>query len=73
MDGKKKIRTAFLGLAVAAGLTGLLGTGLLERADLAASDALYQHVQTPDDDILLMGIDQRALEAIGPYEQWGRT
>ena len=72
MDGKKKIRTAFLGLAVAAGLTGLLGTGLLERADLAASDALYQHVQTPDDDILLMGIDQRALEAIGPYEQWGR-
>lgn len=72
MDGKRRMRTAFLGLAVAGGLTALAWAGFLERADLAASDALYQHVRTPDDDILLMGIDQRALEAIGPYEQWGR-
>lgn len=72
MSGRTKIRTALLGIVVAGGLTALVGTGLLERADLAASDALYQHVRTPDDDILLMVIDQKALEAIGPYEKWGR-
>ena len=43
-----------------------------DRADLAASDAWYQARESADGDIVLVGIDQRALEEIGPYEQWGR-
>ena len=59
-------------LAVAGGLTLLAGLGALDRPDRAASDALYQQTDAFDGDIVVVGIDQRALEEIGPYDQWGR-
>ncbi len=45
---------------------------MLAYPDLAAGDALYQSRSAPDGEIVLVGIDQRALEEIGPYDQWGR-
>ena len=59
-------------LAVAGGLTLLAGLGALDRPDRAASDALYQQTDAFDGDIVVVGIDQRVLEEIGPYDQWGR-
>jgi len=53
-------------------LTGFAGLGILKYPDLAASDALYQSRSTPDGEIVLVEIDQRAIEEIGPYDQWGR-
>lgn len=65
-------RAALLALAIAGGLTLLAGLGVLERADLTASDLLYQRREPSDGQIVLVGIDQRALEELGPYSQWSR-
>ncbi len=72
MKTHKKIKTALLALAIAGGLTLLAGLGVLKRADLALSDGLYQRREPSDGQIVLVGIDQRALEEIGPYSQWSR-
>ena len=70
MEGNKKI-AGFL-LAAAGALTLLAGLGALRGIDRAASDLWYQSRSASDGDIVLVGIDQRALEEIGPYQQWGR-
>lgn len=67
-----KIKTAAAALLVAGGLTFLAGTGVLDRPDLAAADALYQQREASDGKIVLVGIDGQALEEYGPYNQWGR-
>lgn len=62
-----------LGIAAIAGvLTLLAASGLLDSADLSLSDRWYQSRSASDGEIVLVGIDQRALEEIGPYNQWGR-
>lgn len=58
--------------AAAAFLTLLAASGFLRRADLRVSDLLYQSRAASDGEIVLVGIDQRALEEIGPYDKWGR-
>jgi len=67
--GWKKFVYAVL---IAMCLTALAALGVLEYPDLAAGDALYQSRSTPDGEIVLVEIDQRALEEIGAYDQWGR-
>ena len=68
----KRARAVLQNLAAAALLTVLAGTGILNRADYTASDGLYQRREASDGKIVLLGIDQEALEAYGPYHQWGR-
>lgn len=58
--------------AIAGALTLLAASGLLNSADLSLSDRWYQSRSASDGEIVLVGIDQRALEEIGPYNQWGR-
>lgn len=53
-------------------LTGLAALDVLEYPDLAVSDTLYQSRSALDGEIVLVEIDQRAIEEIGPYDQWGR-
>ena len=65
-------KTLLAGLAAAAGLTLLTGLGLLDRLDRAAADALYQSPSAREGEIVLVGIDQRAIDALGPYSGWGR-
>lgn len=63
----------FLIMVLAAGLvTALMASGVLDYADLAVSDRFYQSRSASDGEIVLVGIDQKALEDIGPYSQWGR-
>lgn len=57
---------------IAAILTLIAASGLFRAVDLAASDAFYQSRSASDGKIVLVGIDQKALEEIGPYNQWGR-
>lgn len=59
-------------LAVSGSFTLLVRAGILEKADLSASDALYQSRRASESCIVLAGIDQRAVEELGPYNQWGR-
>lgn len=69
---KKKAATFFAAAAVALVLTLLAGLGALDRIDRAASDLLYQRPQSSEGRIVLVGIDQKALETLGPFSQWGR-
>ncbi|MCI8304141.1 MAG: adenylate/guanylate cyclase domain-containing protein [Lawsonibacter sp.] len=69
---KKSLRTPLAALAAAAVMTLLAASGLLNKADWAASDAWYQSRSAPEEDIVLVGIDQRAVDEIGPYQEWGR-
>ena len=39
---------------------------------MEAADALYQHRSAADGEIVLVGIDDRAIEQFGPYGQWDR-
>lgn len=73
-DKNFKITPCFLlcALSAAACLTLLAWAGVLEKADLTASDSLYQSRRASEEYIVLVGIDQRALEELGPYSQWGR-
>ncbi len=68
----KRFFPLLLALCAAGLLTLLAWAGILNTAGRAASDAWYRDLQTSDGDIVVVGIDQRALEEIGPYEQWGR-
>ncbi len=72
MNKIKKWKTQITAVILAGALTLLCGTGLLDAEDHAAADALYQHRSASDGEIVLVGIDDRAIEQFGPYGQWDR-
>ncbi|MEG1684168.1 MAG: adenylate/guanylate cyclase domain-containing protein, partial [Oscillospiraceae bacterium] len=45
---------------------------VLRPVDNALADRLYQHEEALTGDVVLIGIDQRALETLGPFSSWGR-
>ena len=59
-------------LAVAALITAAAGFGLLDSLDGTASDRLYQRPAATDGEIVVVGMDQRALDALGPWP-WPRS
>lgn len=67
------VRKRLLAIGLISGLLTLLAfLGLLDRADWLASDLLNQHPISTDDHIIVIGIDQKSLETLGPYSQWSR-
>ena len=58
-------------LLAAAALTAVAASGILGAAENAACDALYQHPAATDGEIVIIGMDQYALEALGPLP-WPR-
>ena len=71
-DMKPSIRTLAAALIVAALFTAVAGFGLLDSPDGAVSDALYQRPTASDGEIVVIGMDQRALDALGPMP-WPRA
>lgn len=69
---KPNLKSVLPAFAAAAALTLLAWLGALDRADLAACDAFYQQPYATDGKIVIVGIDQKALEAYGPYQEWCR-
>ena len=69
---KRNRRAALTALTIAALMTLAPALGLLDKADWTVSDAWYQDPLLFDGDIVLVGIDQRAIEEIGPYDEWSR-
>ena len=69
---KISIRTLAVALAVALLLTGIAGFGLLDSPDGAVSDALYQRSVATDGEIVVIGMDQQALDTLGPMP-WPRS
>lgn len=68
--GRKEI---FLFLAIAAILTLLAASGISYKAEQALADVWYQSSRALEGNIVLVGIDQKALDVMGPYQQWDRT
>ena len=69
---KPSIRTLAASLVVAALFTAVAGFGLLDSPDGTVSDALYQRPAAADGEIVVIGMDQRALDALGPMP-WPRA
>ncbi|MBR4529858.1 MAG: CHASE2 domain-containing protein [Lachnospiraceae bacterium] len=68
----KRVRTIGAILLTALCFTLLAASGLTDSADGAASDAYYQHATSADGLITVVGMDQRAVDALGPMP-WPRT
>ena len=69
---KRSIRTLAASLLAAAVFTAVAGFGLLDSPDGAVSDALYHRETASDGEIVVVGMDQRALDALGPMP-WPRS
>lgn len=54
-------------------LSAFCGANLFSRLDNTIRDALFQHEQTLDGTIYVLGIDERALEELGPLQTWDRS
>ena len=63
---KKSWQHLLLALAAAALATLLAGSGLLRRPDKWAQDHLFQQPAAASPDIVVIGIDEKALAALGP-------
>ena len=77
-DEKQVKRKGFLLRIVIAALAALavtagLGAGAVRRLDQWAQDSLFQRGGAPDTNIVIIGIDDLALDLFGPYNTWDRT
>ena len=72
MKGRKRILICTASIAVSALFCVIVGLGALRTPDLVVSDALYQHETYTDGEIVVVGMDQRALDEIGPLP-WSRS
>ncbi|MDD4843843.1 MAG: adenylate/guanylate cyclase domain-containing protein [Anaerotignum sp.] len=69
---RKNLKRSIAALTAALLLTGVAASGLLYGSDNILSDKLYQSPKALSGDIVVIGIDQQALEDIGPYQTWSR-
>ena len=69
----KKAQPYLIALAAALLATAIIGWGTLFRVDKWAQDWLYQHPGVTSGDIVIIGIDDEALDILGPYNTWDRN
>ena len=71
---KKETRhNLLLALVSALAVTLLAGAGTLRRADKWVQDKLLQRPGITSPDIVIIGIDEETLAALGPYYTWNRN
>lgn len=58
--------------AAAAVMTAAAASGIFYRIDCLISDQVYQKPRATAGDVLVIGIDARALEDLGPFQSWSR-
>ena len=69
---KKRFTKAAVALGCAAVFTLAALLGLFYSPDQMLADALYQKPKALDGNIFVIGIDDRAIADIDPYQTWGR-
>ena len=70
---RSTLRVTAVSFAIALLLTGLIALGVLYRFDRWVEDAWYQEPQAISGNIVIIGIDEEALEQFGPYQTWDRS
>ncbi|MCR5055073.1 MAG: adenylate/guanylate cyclase domain-containing protein [Lachnospiraceae bacterium] len=51
----------------------IAGTGMIDSVDSLVQDTWFQSPRALDGEIIVIGIDDKALNEIGPYNTWDRT
>jgi adenylate cyclase len=70
----KMIKTTGITVLAAAIMTLLIGVwGVTGDFDRWAQDTLYQQPKALDGEIIVIGIDDKTLDELGPYNNWDRT
>lgn len=70
----KKIKPITYSLLAALLMTLVIAaSGLFDKLDNWAQDAWYQSPKALDGQIIVIGIDDKVLDEIGPYNTWDRT
>jgi adenylate cyclase len=69
---KEKLIKYSAALAAAGIFTAAAGAGVLDAVDYAAADRLYQGPSATDGEIVVVGMDQYALDVLGPLP-WSRS
>lgn len=67
---KKLVITAALAAVI---MTLSAASGLLYKWDSSLADSLYQKERPLDGNIFVIGLDAESLDALGPYQTWGRS
>ena len=68
-----KLKCLLIALAAALAVTALIAVGSLHRLDKQAQDWLFQRPGATDPGIIIIGIDEQALDQLGPYNTWDRN
>ncbi len=68
----KNIRSAVIGIGLSAVIALAAYFGVFFRLDQWAADGLYQNPQPTSGRIMVVGIDEKALKELGPYQNWTR-
>lgn len=69
---RKQIRLFACFVLFSAFLTLLAKWGILNTVDLSLSDRLYQQPVAVDGNIVIISIDEKALDRFGPFQNWNR-
>ena len=70
MEKRKQFLYALIASAL---ITALIGAGILRRVDRWAQDWMFQQPGATSPEIVIIGIDEEALEELGPYQNWDRN
>ena len=69
----KKVKRYGISVLAALFVTAVIGAGALFRVDKWVQDKLFQHRGVTSRDIVIIGIDDEALDLLGPYNTWDRN
>ena len=69
----KRSRQLVTALLSALAVALICAAGALNRPDKWLQDTLYEHPEAVSGDVVVIGIDEEALEELGPYNTWDRN
>lgn len=73
MGSKKMARVAWAGtLLPLAAIVVCWATGVFSLGELQLQDRLYQHPNGASPKIFVIGIDEKTIEELGPFDNWSR-
>ena len=70
---KNLIKDIVISLISSVLIVVLIGSGILQRPDRWLQDYLFQRPEAVNDEIVVIGIDDKALKQFGPYNSWDRS
>ena len=66
-------RRLLVSLIAALAVTAVVGAGVIRRVDRWMQDWLFQRPGVASGEIVIIGIDDEAFDALGPYNTWDRN